>query len=351
MARITSKDVAKIAGVSRTTVSLVLNGVRGARISEATRDRVVAVARELGYAPNVLAQSLKTKRSRIIGLIVPSITNPFFPAIAQGVEDMAVERGYNVFFCNSYRDPGKEQEYVLALCQKQVEGVIFASVQHGAELAGELRQRGVAVVLFDRRAEIEVDTVSMDNVAGAALATKHLLAHGRRRIAFLSGPLRIRSRMERWEGYRQQIEGEGLRIAPELVREGRSEHEEQGGVYELELGYSLTRELIAAGTDFDGIFAVNDMTAIGALRALREYRRAVPGDVAVVGFDNLALSTQVEPPLTTISQPQYEMGTAAAGLLFDRLDDPGRPARQKVFQPELVVRGSSCSVAAREAVC
>jgi len=341
MSRVTSNDVAKAAGVSRTTVSLVLNSVAGVRIAEATRGKVLSAARELGYAPNVLAQALKTRRSRIIGLVVPSITNPFFPAIAQGVEDVAVERDYNVFFCNSYRDPAKEREYVLTLSQKQVEGVIFASVQQGAELAQELSRRGVAVVLFDRRVEVDADTVTMDNVAGAALATAHLLARGRERIAFLSGPLHIRSRLDRWQGYRQALVAAGREPAPELVREGRAEREEQGGIYELDLGYALTRDLLASGAGFDAIFAVNDMTAIGALKALREKGRKVPEDVAVAGFDNLALAAMVNPPLTTVSQPQYEMGVAAAELLFSRLENPGRPSCRRVFQPQLLVRSSS----------
>lgn len=209
MPRITSKDVAKAAGVSRTTVSLVLNSVGGARISDMTRGRVMTAARELGYAPNMLAQSLKTRRSRIIGLVVPSIINPFFPAIAQGIEDVAVERDYSVFFCNSYRDSVREREYVLAFCQKQVEGIIFASMHQGSELAQELNRRGVAVVLFDRRVETDADTVVVDNVGGAVLATEHLLSRGRRRIAFLSGPLYIRSRLDRWEGYQRALAAAG----------------------------------------------------------------------------------------------------------------------------------------------
>ena len=341
MSRVTSKDVAKMAGVSRTTVSLVLNGVAGARIADGTRDRVRAAAQNLGYVPNALAQSLKTRRSRLIGLVVPSITNPFFPAIAQGVEDLAAQRGYNVFFCNSYRDPAKERDYTLALCQRQVDGVIFAGVQHGRELAQELLRRGIAVVIFDRVADIAVDTVSIDNHAGSLLAMEHLLEKGRRRIAFLSGPLHIRNRRERLEGYHRALADAGLTAIPELIREGRLEREEQGGIYELELGQTLTRELLRSGVELDAVFAVNDMTAIGALEALREGKANVPDDISVVGFDNLAHSALVEPPLTTVSQPQYEMGLAAAELLFARLAEPGRPPSHKVFRPELIVRASS----------
>jgi len=340
MGRITSKDVARVAGVSRTTVSLVLNGVVGARIADQTRDRVLAVAGNLGYVPNALAQSLKTRRSRLIGLVVPSITNPFYPAIAQGVEDLAAKRGYSVFFCNSYRDAAKERDYALALCQRQVDGVIFAGVQHGRELAQELLRREIAVVLFDRVVDMAVDTVTVDNHTGSSLAVEHLLRKGRSRIAFLSGPLRIRNRRERLEGYERTLAAAGLEPAPELVREGRLEREEQGGIYELELGRALTRELLFSGVEFDAIFAVNDMTAIGAIEALREGGRSVPEEVSVVGFDNLTLSALIEPPLTTVSQPQYEMGLAAAELLFARLAEPSRPPEWKVFRPELIVRAS-----------
>lgn len=339
--RTTSLAVARAAGVSRTTVSMVLNGVPGARISSATRAKVLAAAKELGYTPNVLARSLKTKKTHIIGLIVPSITNPFFPAIAQGVEDVAVKREYNVFFCNSYRNPAKEKEYVLALCQKQVEGVIFAGVQKGVELAGELKKLGIAAVLFDRVSGIDVDTVAVDNVNGAMMAARHLILQGRKRIAFLSGPLQIRSRVERWQGYRQALQEGGLEIDPGLLRVGQVEYEEQGGIYELKLGYILTRELIERRIEFDGIFAVNDMTAVGALKALREVGWNVPDRAAVVGFDNLALAALVDPPLTTVTQPQYEMGMAAADLLFARLADPRKPAEERLFRSELVVRESS----------
>lgn len=188
MAQITSKDVARLAGVSRTTVSLVLNGIPNSRIPDETRQKVLKAAEELKYQPNVLAQSLKTKRSKIIGLVIPSITNPFFPSIAQGVEDIANEHGYNIFLCNSFRDPEKEKGYIQALASKQVDGIVFTSITYNVDYIRELRRQGVAIVAFDRRInDNNVDSVLFDNLKGGEMAVEYLLSMGHKNIAFFVG--------------------------------------------------------------------------------------------------------------------------------------------------------------------
>jgi LacI family transcriptional regulator len=344
MRNVTSKDVAKLAGVSRTTVSLILNEAANVRISEETRQRVIKAVNDLKYHPNVLAQSLKTKRSKIIGLIIPSITNPFFPSIAQGVEDAAVENGYNIFLCNSFRDPAKEKSYIETLASKQVDGIIFASITHNSESIRELRQRGVAIIAFDRRiSDDDVDTVLFDNTKGGELAVENLLSLGHRRIAFVSGPTNVSSRSDRLEGYKLALTKYGIPVNHSyIIKDDCFEKENLDTNYEVEAGFRMTHELLDRSPEITAIFAVNDMTALGVLKALKARGLTVPDDLSLIGFDDIILAAITDPPLTTIAQPKYKMGRAAMELLISRLDGTKHhnPRQLMLFTPELVKRNS-----------
>ena len=258
MRNVTSKDVARLAGVSRTTVSLILNDAPNVRISQETREKVLRAARELKYHPNALAQSLKTKRSKIIGLIIPSITNPFFPSIAQGVEDAAVENDYNIFLCNSFRDPEKEKSYIRTLAGKQVDGIIFTSLTYSQEMIKELRQRGVAMIAFDRRVSDEdVDSVLFDNVKGAEMAVEHLISLGHRLIAFLSGPTNISSRKDRLDGYQKALTDSGIPVNPAyIIIDEHHERESLNTNYEVEAGFRKANEFLNRFPEVTAIFAV-----------------------------------------------------------------------------------------------
>lgn len=345
MARVTSKDVAKKAGVSRATVSLVLNNVPNARISNQTRQKVLAAAQKLNYSPNILAQSLKTRRSKIIGLIIPSITNPFFPSIAQGVEDVAVANGYNIFLCNSFRNAEKENSYIRALAGRQVDGIIFASMTYNPQAVQKLQKDGMSIVAFDRRIiDTEVDSVMFDNTKGAEMAVEHLLSLGHRKIAFLSGPLHISSRQERLEGYKKALKKHGLPLKPEYILQDNFEEKEgRDTSYEMEAGFRMAERLMQELPEVTGVFAVNDMTALGVLKSVKAKGLHVPRDLSLIGFDDIILAEMSDPPLTTIKQPKYEMGKAAAELLISRLDGKKQFESRHLllFSPELVER-SSC---------
>lgn len=344
MGQVTSKDVARLAGVSRTTVSLVLNNIPNSRIPEETRRKVLKAAQELNYQPNVLAQSLKTKRSKIIGLVIPSITNPFFPSIAQGVEDVANAHGYNIFLCNSFRDPEKEKGYIRALASKQVDGIIFTSITYNVDYIRELRNQGVAIVAFDRRInDNDVDSVLFDNFKGGEMAAEYLLGMGHKNIAFLSGPTNISSRSDRLEGYKNALKKAGIDINPLYIfLDDFMEEEGRDTNYEVEAGYRMALRVLEDHPEVTAIFAVNDMTAIGVLKAIREKRLKVPTDISLIGFDNIILADLIDPPLTTIKQPKYKMGKAAAELLISRLEGLSvtGPKHTLLFPPELVVRES-----------
>lgn len=346
MGQVTSKDVARLAGVSRTTVSLVLNNIPNSRISEETRQKVLNAAKELNYQPNVLAQSLKTKRSKIIGLVIPSITNPFFPSIAQGVEDVANAHGYNIFLCNSFRNPEKEKGYIKTLASKQVDGIIFTSITYNVDYIRELRSQGVAIVAFDRRInDNNVDSVLFDNLRGGEMAVEYLLGMGHKNIAFLSGPTNISSRSDRLEGYKNALKKAGIEplyifLDDFMEEEGRDTN------YEVEAGYRMALKVLEDHPEVTAIFAVNDMTAIGALKAIKEKGLKVPRDISLIGFDNIILADLIDPPLTTIKQPKYKMGKAAAELLISRLESLSitGPKHTLLFPPELVVRESVAPV-------
>lgn len=345
MSKVTSKDVAIKAGVSRATVSCVLNNSKRVRISPETRKKVLEAAAELKYYPNVLAQSLKTKRSKIIGLVIPSITNPFFPSIAQGVEDVAVEHGYNLFLCNSFRNRDKESSYIDALASKQVDGIIFASMTYSAQAIQRLQDSDVRIVAFDRRISLEdVDAVLFDNRKGAEIAVEHLISLGHKNIAFLSGTTQVSSRQARLDGYKASLENHGLSVNPKFILQDKHhEYENRRSNYEIDVGYRLGKQLIEKNPEVTAIFAVNDMTALGALKAVRSLGLKVPRDISLVGFDDIMMSELTDPPLTTVAQPKYEMGRAAAELLISRLEDEKASARHLlVFPPELIVR-KSCS--------
>jgi LacI family transcriptional regulator len=340
--RVTSKDIAAKAGVSRTTVSLVLNNVTGARIPEQTRAKILKIAEELKYNPNQFARGLKTSRSKTLAFIIPSISNPFYPYVAQGIEDVALANGYTVFICNTYRDFEKEKNYYKTLAQRQVDGLILSGSMKSSEFLQELIEQGVAVTTFNPEIDFpQVDQVLVDNVHGGFLATKHLLDYGHKRVAFLAEPLTYQSRNERLEGYNKALLNCGLGIDESLVIRSDSEFEYHDQTYDLYNGYNLGKRLLKETTGVTAVVANNDMTAMGAFKALREEGVRIPEDISLIGYDNIPMASMLEPGLTTIDQPKYERGKAAAELLVKRLEDSGEKERRIIkFLPSLITRES-----------
>jgi len=323
----TIKQVALAAGVSYTTVSHVLNDTRP--VSLDARARVLAAASALHYVPSALARSLRSQTTGTIGLIIPNNTNPYFSEVARGIEDSCYAAGYSVILCNSDDDPAKQRDYLNVLLTKRCDGLIMAAL---AETDGELlRQRRVPAVFLDRAPEgLENDVVAIDNVAGGELAGRHLIALGRRRIGCIGGPGGL-------EVSDQRIAG--LRLAAGSLEDTLMDAAD----FSSAGGYAAALRLLMRPKEQrpDALFCCNDMMAIGALRAAAELGIAVPGELAVVGFDDIDLAQFVHPPLTSVSQGTRALGNITAACLLARIAEPDRPLQHRRITPVLTVRGSS----------
>ena len=328
---VTIRDVAARAGVSSTTVSHVINATRP--VSAELRSRVEAAMAELGFQPNALARSLRRKRTHTLGMIVPDSANPFFAEVGRGIEDTSFAAGYSTILCNSDGDPARELLYMDLLVQKQVDGVLLVPTGDQVKLAAALRIRNIPVVVIDRDVpDAPIDRVHIDNFAGGYLATRHLLDLGHRRIGYIGGPPHLSPAPDRSAGYRHALQEAGLPIDDQLV---------VGGNFRDIGGYNGARTLLALSAPPTAIFAGNDLMAIGALAAAREAGIVVPFDLAIVGFDDIHLAGYLNPPLTTVAQPKYELGVIAAELLVARLAQPDLPPQRRLLQAELVVRQST----------
>ena len=351
---VTIEDVALLAKTSPSTVSNVLNG-RLDRMRPETRDRIQRAMAQLGYTPNQAARQLKTGQAPILGLVVPSVANPFWGSFAQFVEEAARHRGYQVFLGNAGRDPIQEEQYAESLSSYGVRGVIFGSSPLSLDHVQGLVNRGMRAVTFDRDTapidrliDSEIDSVTIENIKGARIATDYLLSLGHRRIGFLSGPLRTASRLERLNGFRSALNDAGLEMDGELVWEGSFNHG-YGDVEGAEFGRRAARELLERGDPPTALFAINDMYALGAYAGARDLGLQVPEAVSIVGFDDIVFAEIAQPPLTTVRQPLREMLHATVAMLIDRLE--GRrtgPADHLTFRPELIVRSSAAPPAHRQ---
>jgi len=326
------RDVAERAGVSVGTVSNVLN--RPARVSEGVVERVHAAIRELGYVRNDAARQLRAGRSSSVGLVVLDGRNPFFSDIARGAEDEAAEHGVSVLLGDSDENPAREAAYLDLFEEQRARGVLVSPLGDITERLERLRAHGTPVVLVDRHADGALSSVSVDDVAGGRTATAHLLGLGRRRVAFVAGPLGIRQVADRLAGAREAVAGvPGAAI--EVL---------EGTALSVLEGRRMGEQLVARppAERPDAVFAANDLLAVGLLQAL-VMRGAVrvPEDVAIVGFDDIDFSSATVVPLSSIRQPSRLIGQTALRILLEEADDPELAPRQVVFQPELVVRESS----------
>lgn len=338
--QVTIKDIAKEAGVSIATVSMILNQ-KDKNISSPTRKKVREIALRRGYVPNLMARSLKTRKTGIIGLIIPDITNPFFPEIARGAEDMASAAGYSVIFCNTDDKLKREDTYIEILTEKTVDGIIFAHSAGRDDM--EFSRCRVPIVLIDRDSSAANLTgrVLVDNRKAAYSGVSYLIERGYGRIAYIAGSMTTGTARERLEGYRDALATGNLKYDPKLVKKGE---------YRSQWGREAIMELADEGAVFEAVFCGNDLIAIGAIRALREMGKSVPEDIGVMGFDDIYLAGTVTPPLTTVRQPVYDMGYQAAKLLIGSIESreakkPGEEAaecgRSLILDTELIVRQST----------
>jgi LacI family transcriptional regulator len=327
----TIREVAESAGVSYATVSHVINNTRV--VSQETRERVLAAMAALNYRPNALARSLRQGKTNTIGLVLPDSANPFFAEISRSIEDEAFKLGYSVFLCNTELDTQRELFYVDVLSNKQVDGIIFVAAGDQADSLDLLLHRRMPVVMIDRDLpNVEVDAVLTDNQLGGFLATRHLLELGHKRIACIAGPSSITPSAERIIGYRRALEEADLSYDANLILRGD---------YHAQSGMEITHFILGMNPRPTAIFALNDLMALGALRAAAEAGYSIPKDLAVVGYDNLEISRFTNPPLTTIAQPKKEVGAQAVNLLVDRISRKGGPPNRLILAPELIIRRST----------
>lgn len=305
----TIRDVARLAGVSVATVSRVIN--QKELVNPETAEQVLKAIEQLQYEPNAVARGLAGKKMGIIALILPDIINPFFPALARGVEDVAHKQGLTVILGNSDDLGLKESSYIKVLKKKYVDGFIFASNTIREEDVIALRKEGIPIVLLDRGLNTTTcPVIRSNNREGAKLAVQHLIAQGCQKIAHIYGPQELITARERLLGYEEVVrELEGF--SPSLMVPGH---------FDIESGRKGVEQLFARHPDIDGIFAGNDLMAVGALKVLHERGIRVPEQVKVCGFDGISLTEITEPELTTVAQPIYEMGGLAARILLDEIE-------------------------------
>ncbi|CAO3435248.1 LacI family DNA-binding transcriptional regulator [Azospirillum doebereinerae] len=332
------QDVARAAGVSPASISNYLNG-RQDRMRADTRARIQQAIETLGYKPNAAARQLKTGHSPMVGLLVPTVANPFFGELAVAVERAAQEADLHVILCNTLRDPAREHQFAEELAAYGVRGLITASTLVDNETMAGLAQRGIVRVSFD--ALSDSDSVTLDNPAAAAMAVAHLAGLGHRRIAYATGPTGTFNRAARFDGFKAEAERLALTETTVLVEDTSRSDSVFGDTDLPELGRRLARRIAAATPRPTAVLAVNDMTALGILAELRVLGLRVPEDVSVVGIDDIGLATLLHPALTTIRQPLARMAETAIGRLALRLAGDTGPGTRTVFPPELVVRASS----------
>jgi LacI family transcriptional regulator len=328
------KDVAERAGVSVGTVSNVLN--RPDRVAESTRAQVLAAISELGFVRNSSAAQLRAGTSRSLGLLVLDLANPFFHDVAKGVEEVAQAAGYAVILCNTDEQARREDRYLQLLEEQRVRGVLITPVEVGSERLDALRRRGTPTVLVDRHdPRSNCCSVAVDDVAGGELAGACLIAQGHRRIAYVSGPLKIRQCADRLAGLRRAVAASGA--DPDQVITVA-----EVPALNAKAGYAAARDLLDAGAGISAAFCANDLLALGVLRAAVSSGRRVPGDIALLGYDDIDFAADAAVPLSSIRQPRLQIGRAAAKLLIEECDNPVTHAHQQViFKPELVIREST----------
>jgi len=333
--KINIKNVANKAGVSTATVSRVLADFKGIR--ENTRNKVLDTIKDLNYEVDSVARSLRQNRTYTIGIIVSNVLSQFYSIIAKSVEDKARESGYKLILCNGDDDPSKELEYLKILKSNKVDGIILTPTGKNAEYINNIIESGINVVLLDRLVEgVKCDSVLVDNYNGSFSAVKHLLDKGYKNIAFIGGYIDRTTGRQRLDGYSMALREAGLRVNNDLVKIGD---------FKKESGVRLTKELLKGAHIPDAIFSSNIDMTLGCLIAIKNAGLSVPEDIGIVGFDDPDWSIITDPPLTTISQPVYDLGLKATEILLKNInnkgDTPGRKPLTITLNTEFIIRNST----------
>lgn len=335
-------QVAERAKVSIATVSNVIRGTR--KVSPKLEERVRTAIRELDYYPNEIARSLKVKQTRMLGMIIPDITNPFFPEIIRGAEDSAFERGYFLVTANTDEQIGRERRIIGALRSYRVDGILLASApgKDAAHIQSTL-DAGISIVCLDRApAGVKTDAVLLDNVRGGRECVRHMIQMGHRKIAIITGSLTLQTGRERLRGYEEALKGADIAPDKNLIFEGD---------FREESGYRLGKELLRRKVKPTAVFVCNGVMTVGVLKAFEETGVRCPEDISLATFDDLVLDRSFHPHLTAVVQPSYEIGSRAANILMDRIEGKmtSEPSEVRIV-PTLIVRESTLARGSRTGI-
>lgn len=326
-------DVANRAGVSIATVSRVLNN--NGKVNEATRAKINKAIKELKYQPSRVAKRLRSKSvsSNLFGVLIPDIENPFYVEVLRGIEEMAYHNNYAIIMCNFGQDEVKEKLYLEILQSEGIDGLIAAPAREDDPQLKKMVNDGLPIVCVDRGlVGINVDVVLVDNATGAFNAVDFLAKSGYKRIAYIAGLPEIPSSRLREKGYKEALAANGIPFNPELVKFGNSKHES---------GIKLCAELLDLPNPPDALFTGNNLITLGALETIHERKLKIPRDIAIIGFDDMYWSSSLNPPLTAVRQPAFEIGKRAVEMLIQRIQDPQRSSVQMTLNTELMKRSST----------
>jgi LacI family transcriptional regulator len=332
----TLRDVATAAGVHPATASRALNPGTRLLVSEETAQRVSEAAERLGYRPNSVARSLRTRRSNTIGVLIPDLNNPLFPPIIRGIEDRLGQHGYVALIGNTDADPGKERLVFDQMRARHVDGFVLATATLNSPILAEAAQAELPLVLMNRTAQdYPFSSVSVDNEQGVRAAVAHLVALGHTRIGHIAGPQDISTGAARLRGYQEAMRTHGLAVGDDEIVYATG--------YTVEDGLRCGRELLEGADDLTAVVAANDMLAVGCYGALDGLGLRCPEDMSVIGFNDMPF-VRLHPPLSTVRFPHYQLGTEAARLLIERIEGGEGPVKILFLAPELVARGSTVAI-------
>ncbi|HEX9464622.1 MAG TPA: LacI family DNA-binding transcriptional regulator [Alphaproteobacteria bacterium] len=334
-AKVTIHDVASAVGVHPSTVSRVLNANTRHMVTAEIARKVIDASRDLGYHPNALAHSLRTRRSSTVGVLIPDITNPVFPPILRGIEDALGNAGYTAIIANTDGVAERGAVVLDRMLGRRVDGLILATAQRKDPTIDRCIAEEVPLVLINRTTKNEGRTTSVitNDAAGINLTVAHLAGLGHRKIAHIAGPLQISTGYERHRGFIESMTEAGLKPDPALII--------VADAYSERAGERAALALLDRGKKFTAVVAGNDLLALGAYDALASHRLRCPQDVSVTGFNDMPFVDKVSPPLTTVRIQHYEMGVLAAGALLERIKEPTARGVDIKLEPSLVVRGST----------
>jgi LacI family transcriptional regulator len=331
---VTLRDVAQAAGVHTATASRALNPKARQLVNAETVRRVVRAAETLGYQPNPIARGLKTSKSATVGLVIPDLTNPLFPPIVRGIENVLESAGYSALIVNTDNDPERERALIESLRSRQVEGLIVATARLEHPFLRQLREQDVKIVLINRRMEdLQMPFVVGDDATGITLAVKHLVDLGHTRIAHIAGPQITSTGLDRSRAFRHAVRDYGAEEDPAFIVE--CAHWSEGD------GAGAMRELLDRGSGCTAVVAGNDLIALGCYDVFAERDIACPGDISVVGFNDMPFLDKLRPPLTTVGVPHQELGAEAARMLLDCIEEPERHPRSLLLPVSLILRDST----------